>query len=104
MSAPSVILVSIYRSLVTWRDGEMRMNAACVTALLKAWPRAQTTSRHLGSYDEDDVVVYKPSADPVRYLQVRLLFCLLYPSAMYAAYTHDHVAHWGQAQVADRRG
>lgn len=77
MNASSMTFELIRRPLVTWRGGEARLNAACLTALLKAWPRAQ--SRYLVSYGQDDVVVYKPPADPLRYLQVRILFFLLCP-------------------------
>ncbi|BDA46842.1 probable 5'-3' exoribonuclease 1 at N-terminal half [Coccomyxa sp. Obi] len=65
-----------HEPLLTWRDGEARLNAACLTALLKAWPRAQ--NRYLVSYDEDDTVVYKPPADPLRYLEGLEWFLKMY--------------------------
>ncbi|CAL8471458.1 g11000 [Coccomyxa elongata] len=65
-----------HEPLVVWRGGEARLNAACLTALLKAWPRAQ--NRYLVSYDEDDVVVYKPPADPLRYLEGLEWFLKMY--------------------------
>lgn len=84
-----VILVIMRRPLATWRDGEVRLNAACLTALLKAWPRAQ--NKYLVSFDEDDVVVYKPAADPLRYLEVRILFNFYTPIAICVPCTHEYV-------------
>lgn len=58
----------MHRSLVTWEGSEVQLNAACFTALLKAWPRG--LNRHRSTSDDDDVVVYKQPADPHRYLEV----------------------------------
>ena len=63
---------TLRRSLVTWQGGEVQMNAACFTALLKAWPRGN--SRLRVTSDDDDVVLYKQPADPYRYLEVIALF------------------------------